>query len=62
MQVKDIMSREVFLVDKDQNIQDALKIMKKHKVSRLPVINTNNDHEKEFFSAILSCYDKPKLI
>ncbi|HPX77180.1 MAG TPA: CBS domain-containing protein [Methanobacterium sp.] len=47
MQVKDIMSREVFLVDKDQNIQDALKIMKKHKVSRLPVINTNNDHIKE---------------
>jgi len=28
MHVKDIMSREVFLVDKDQNIQDALKIMK----------------------------------
>ena len=46
MQVKDIMSREVFLVDKDQNIQDALKIMKDIK-SRLPVINTNNDHIKE---------------
>lgn len=47
MHVKDVMSREVFLVDKDQNIQDALKLMKKHKVSRLPVINTNNDHVKE---------------
>ncbi len=47
MHVKDIMSREVFLVDKDQNIHDALKIMKKHKISRLPVINTNNDHVKE---------------
>lgn len=46
MHVKDVMSREVFLVDKDQNIQDALKIMKKHKVSRLPVVNTNN-HVKE---------------
>lgn len=47
MHVKDIMSREVFSVDKDQNIYDALKIMKKNKVSRLPVINTNNDHVKE---------------
>lgn len=47
MHVKDVMSREVFLVDKDQNIQDALKLMKKHKVSRLPVINTNNDHIRE---------------
>lgn len=47
MHVKDIMSREVFLVDKDQNIQDALKIMKKHKISRLPVVNTNNNHVKE---------------
>ncbi len=47
MHVKDIMSREVFLVDKDQNIQDALKIMKKHKVSRLPVVNTNSHHVKE---------------
>jgi len=47
MHVKDIMSREVFLVDKDQNIQDALKIMKKHKISRLPVVNTNHQHEKE---------------
>jgi len=46
MHVKDIMNREVFLVDKDQNIQDALKIMKKHKISRLPVINTSN-HVKE---------------
>jgi len=47
MHVKDVMSREVFLVDKDQNIHDALKIMKKHKVSRLPVINTNNNHIRE---------------
>ena len=47
MHVKDVMSREVFLVDKDQNIPDALKLMKKHKISRLPVINTNNNHVKE---------------
>lgn len=47
MHVKDIMNREVFSVDKDQNVQDALKIMKKHKISRLPVVNTNNDNVKE---------------
>lgn len=47
MHVKDIMSREVFSVDKDQNIQDALKIMKKHKISRLPVVNTNQENVKE---------------
>lgn len=47
MHVKDIMSREVFSVDKDQNVQDALKIMKKHKISRLPVVNTNQENVKE---------------
>jgi CBS domain-containing protein len=47
MHVKDIMSRKVFLVDKDQNIQDALKLMKKHKISRLPVVNTNHNNVKE---------------
>lgn len=47
MHVKDIMSREVFSVDKDQNITDALKILKKHNISRLPVVNTNNDNIKE---------------
>lgn len=47
MHVKDIMSREVFSVDKDQNIKDALKIMKKHNISRLPVLNTNTDKVKE---------------
>lgn len=45
MHVKDIMTRDLILVDKDQNIQDAIKLMEKHDISRLPVINTNQDHE-----------------
>ena len=52
MHVKDIMQKEVFLVDKDQNIQDVLKLMKKHKISRLPVINTNKNREKELVGII----------
>lgn len=52
MHVKDIMRREVFLVDKDQNVNDALRIMKKHKISRLPVVNTNNNHVKELVGMV----------
>lgn len=47
MHVKDIMKEKVFLIDKDQNIHDALKLMKKHKISRLPVVNTNSDNVKK---------------
>lgn len=52
MHIKDIMSREVVVIDKDQNIHDALKIMKKRKVSRLPVINTNENNQKELVGVI----------
>ncbi|NYB51853.1 MAG: CBS domain-containing protein [Methanobacteriaceae archaeon] len=52
MHVKDIMAKEVIVVDKDQNIHDALKLMKKHKISRLPVINTNQNHQKELVGII----------
>ena len=52
MHVKDIMQKEVVLIDKDQNIQDALKLIEKHKISRLPVINTNQDHVKELVGII----------
>jgi len=52
MHVKDIMSSKVVVIDKDQNIHDALKLMKKHKVSRLPVINTNHENEKELVGII----------
>jgi CBS domain-containing protein len=46
------MSKDVVVVDKDQNIHDALKLMKKNKISRLPVINTNNNHQKELVGII----------
>ena len=52
MHVKDIMAKEVVVIDKDQNIHDALKLMKKHKISRLPVINTNQNHQKELVGII----------
>ena len=52
MHVKDIMAKDVVVVDKDQNIHDALKLMKKHKISRLPVINTNQNHQKELVGII----------
>lgn len=52
MHVKDIMSREVFVIDKDQNIHDALKLMKKHKISRLPVVNVNGENKRELVGII----------
>lgn len=52
MHVKDIMKEEIVHVDKDQNIQDALKLMKKHKVSRLPVVNMNSDHKRELVGMV----------
>ena len=39
MQIKNLMSEEIITVDKDQNLSDALKVLRKHSVSRLPVIN-----------------------
>ena len=39
MQIKNLMSEEIITVDKDQNLSDALKLLRKHNVSRLPVIN-----------------------
>jgi CBS domain-containing protein len=52
MHVKDIMKEEVVHVDKDQNIQDALKLMKKHKISRLPVVNMNERHVRELVGIV----------
>lgn len=52
MHVKDIMSSEVVVVDKDQNIHDALKLMKKNKVSRLPVVNGPGRNNKELVGII----------
>ena len=39
MQIKNLMSEDLITVDKDQNLTDALKLLRKHNVSRLPVIN-----------------------
>ena len=39
MQVKNLMSEDLITVDKDQSLSDALKLLRKHNVSRLPVIN-----------------------
>jgi CBS domain-containing protein len=52
MHVKDIMKKEIVHVDKDQNIQDALKLMKKHKISRLPVVNMNDGNIRELVGIV----------
>ena len=39
MQIKNLMSEDLITVDKDQNLSDALKLFRKHNVSRLPVVN-----------------------
>jgi len=52
MHVKDIMSREVIGIDKDQNIHDTLKLMKKHSISRLAVLNGHERNNKELVGII----------
>ena len=52
MQIKNIMSEDLVTIDKDQNIHDGLRLMKKHKISRLPVINTNEKNEKELVGVV----------
>jgi CBS domain-containing protein len=39
MQIKNLMSEDLITVDKDQNLSDALKLLRKNNVSRLPVVN-----------------------
>jgi CBS domain-containing protein len=39
MQIKNLMSEDVITIDKDQNLSDALKLLRKNNVSRLPVVN-----------------------
>jgi len=52
MHIKDIMSKEVFDIDKDQNIHDALKLMEKNKISRLVVVNGHGRNNKELVGII----------
>lgn len=39
MQIKNLMSTALITIDKDQNLSDALKLLRKNKISRLPVLN-----------------------
>lgn len=39
MTIDKIMAKDVITVNKDQTVVDALKLMKKHKISRLPAIS-----------------------
>ena len=39
MQIKNLMSTSLITIDKDQNLSDALKLLRKNKISRLPVLN-----------------------
>lgn len=52
MQIKNIMSEDLITIDKDQNLTDALKLLRKNKISRLPVINSNKENEKELVGIV----------
>ena len=39
MQVKNLMSKTLITIDKDQSLADALKLLRKNRISRLPVLN-----------------------
>ncbi|KZX12301.1 CBS domain-containing protein [Methanobrevibacter filiformis] len=52
MQVRNIMSEDLIVIDKDQNVCDGLRLMKKNKISRLPVINTNKSNKKELVGIV----------
>ncbi|MGN0094224.1 MAG: HPP family protein [Methanobrevibacter sp.] len=52
MQIRNIMSEDLVTIDKDQNILDGLKLLRKNNISRLPVINTNRDNERELVGIV----------
>jgi len=52
MQIKNLMSEDLITVDKDQKLSDGLKLLAKNDISRLPVINTNKDHQRELVGII----------
>ncbi|RAP52051.1 MAG: hypothetical protein BZ138_03760 [Methanosphaera sp. rholeuAM270] len=43
MTIDKVMAKDIITVRKDQTINDALKLMDKHKISRLPVISPKTD-------------------
>ena len=38
MKVKDVMTKDVISVDKDVNLRQVLKLMKKHEITKIPVV------------------------
>lgn len=52
MKIKNLMTEELITVDKDQILSEAIKLMRKHKISRLPVLNTNQDNKKELVGIV----------
>ena len=40
MKIKNLMSEDVITINKDQNLNDGLKLLRKNNISRLPVVNT----------------------
>ncbi|KZX17647.1 inosine-5'-monophosphate dehydrogenase [Methanobrevibacter cuticularis] len=52
MQIKNLMSDTLITIDKDQNVCDGLRLMEKNRISRLPVVNTNENNEKELVGII----------
>lgn len=43
MTIENVMAKGIVTVRKDQTVSDALKLMSKHKISRLPVISPKTD-------------------
>ena len=39
MQIKNLMSTSLITIDKDQSLADALKLLRKNRISRIPVLN-----------------------
>ena len=38
LEVKDVMTKDVICVDKDVDLRHVLKLMKKHEITKIPVV------------------------
>lgn len=68
MTINKVMAQNIITVRKDQTVSDALKLMRKHKISRLPAISPKTDElvgiitEKDIATKIASSkYDEVPL-
>lgn len=52
MKAKNLMSESLITIDKDQSLSDGLKLLRKNKISRLPVTNANDKNEKELVGIV----------